>query len=125
MGGLDSAVTDTTSTVLIESAYFDPITIRRGAKSLGMSTDASKRFERGADQKGAEHAYWRVVELLEELAGGEWVPGMIDENPKKISHNAITLTRKKIDILSGCDLSDTFITDTLSKLEIVVKKTEK
>lgn len=122
MGGLDSAVTDTTSTVLIESAYFDPITIRRGAKSLGMSTEASKRFERGADQKGAEHAYWRVVELLEELAGGEWVPGMIDENPKKISHNAITLTRKKIDILSGCDLSDTFITDTLSKLEIVVKK---
>jgi len=122
MGGLDSAVTDTTSTVLIESAYFDPITIRRGAKSLGMSTEASKRFERGADPKGAEHAYWRVVELLEELAGGEWVPGMIDEYPKKISQNSITLTREKIDILSGFVLSDTFITDTLSKLEIDIKK---
>ncbi len=121
MGGLDSAVTDTTSTVLIESAYFDPITIRRGAKSLGMSTEASKRFERGADPKGAEHAYWRVVELLEELAGGEWEPGMIDEHPKKLIQNAITLTREKIDILSGCEFSDTFITDTLSKLEIDVK----
>ncbi len=122
MGGLDSAVTDTTSTVLIESAYFDPITIRRGAKSLGMSTEASKRFERGADSKGAEIAYWRVVELLEEMAGGEWVPGIIDEYPKKINQNSITLTREKIDILSGCELSDTFVTDTLSNLDIEVKK---
>jgi phenylalanyl-tRNA synthetase beta chain len=122
MGGLDSAVTDKTSTVLIESAYFNPITIRRSAKSLGMSTEASKRFERGADPQGAEHAYWRVVGLLEELAGGEWIPGIIDEYPKKISQNTITLTREKINILSGCDLSDTFVKDTLSHLEIDIKK---
>ncbi len=122
MGGLDSAVTDTTSTVLIESAYFDPITIRRGAKSLSMSTEASKRFERGADPNGAVYAYWRVVELLEELAGGEWVPGMIDAYPKKIKQKPITLTREKIDILSGCDLSDKFVKNTLSSFGIDVKK---
>ena len=64
----------------------------------------------------------RVVVLLEELAGGEWIPGIIDEYPKKISQNSITLTREKIDILSGCELSDTFVTDTLSNLDIEVKK---
>ena len=122
MGGFESAVTDKTKNVLIESAYFDPITIRRGAKSLSMSTEASKRFERGADPNGAVYAYWRVVELLEELAGGEWVPGMIDAYPKKIKQKPITLTREKIDILSGCDLSDKFVKNTLSSFGIDVKK---
>ena len=122
MGGSDSAVTDKTKNVLIESAYFDPITIRRSAKSLGMSTEASKRFERGADPEGAVHAYWRVVELLEELAGGEWVPGMIDAYPKKIKQKPIILTREKIDILSGCELSDSFVNATLSNLELDIKK---
>ena len=122
MGGLESAVTDKTKNVLIESAYFDPITIRRSAKSLGMSTEASKRFERGADPEGAVHSYWRVVELLEEFAGGEWVPGMIDAYPKKIKQKQIILTREKIDILSGCELSDSFVNATLSNLELDIKK---
>ncbi len=109
MGGLESAVTDSTTTVLIESAYFDPPTVRKGAKALGMSTDASKRFERGADPNGAEKAFWRTVGLLEEVAGGEWVPGIVDPYPKQITQNEITLTREKLDILSGCDISDDFI----------------
>ncbi len=120
MGGYDSAVSESSKNVLIESAYFDPITIRLGAKSLNMTTDASKRFERGADPDGAMNAYWRVVELLEDLAGGEWVPGIIDAYPKKIVQKSITLTRQKVDILAGVDLSDDFIKDTLSSLEIVV-----
>ncbi|MFQ6678673.1 MAG: phenylalanine--tRNA ligase subunit beta [Fidelibacterota bacterium] len=123
MGGFETAVTGSSKTVLIESAYFDPVTIRLGAKSLGMTTEASKRFERGADPDGAMNAFWRVVELLEELAGGEWVPGVIDAYPKKIIRNSITLTRKKIDILTGVDLSDHFIEKTLSSLEINVDKT--
>ncbi len=125
MGGLESAVTDKTKNVLIESAYFDPITIRRSAKSLGMSTEASKRFERGADPNGSVNAFWRVIELLEEIAGGEWVPGIIDSYPKKIDQKSITLTRDKIDILSGCELSDTFIKNTLSNLGIETKKNGK
>ncbi len=123
MGGYDSAVGESTNNVLIESAYFDPITIRLGAKSLNMATDASKRFERGADPNGAMNAYWRVVELLEDLAGGEWVPGVIDAYPKKIVQKSITLTREKVDILAGVDLSDEFIKDTLSSLEIVIDET--
>ena len=57
MGGLNSAVSEKTKTILIESAYFDPPTIRKSAKALGMSTDASKRFERGADVNGAAEAF--------------------------------------------------------------------
>ena len=116
MGGLDSAVTFDTTTVLIESAYFDAPTIRKGAKSLGMSTDASKRFERGADPNGAKNAYWRVVQLLEEVAGGDWVPGIVDPYPKVITQNPIVLTRKKLDLLTGCDIDDSFVIHTLNGL---------
>lgn len=61
MGGLNTAVSEETKTVLIESAYFDPVTIRKSAKSLQMSTDASKRFERGADPEGTIGGFCRVV----------------------------------------------------------------
>ena len=77
IGGLDSAVNENTSNVLIESAYFEASVVRKGAKSLGMSTDASKRFERGADPIGAENAFWRIVSLIEEIAEGVWVLSLI------------------------------------------------
>ena len=70
MGGLESAISDDTTTVLVESAYFDPVTIRKSAKSVQMNTDASKRFERGADPEGTINAFWRVISLIEELADG-------------------------------------------------------
>jgi len=124
MGGYDSAVSESSKNVVIESAYFDPITIRLGAKSLFMTTDASKRFERGADPNGAMNAYWRMVELLEDIAGGEWIPGVIDAYPKKIVQKSITLSREKVDILAGVDLTDDFIQDTLSSLEIVTNNEE-
>ena len=61
MAGLDSAVNDKTTTVFIESAYFDPITVRKSSKSLRLSTEASKRFERGADPEATANAFWRIV----------------------------------------------------------------
>ena len=73
MGGLNSAVSKETKTILIESAFFDAPTIRKSAKALGMNTDASKRFERGADPNGAEEAFWRIINLIEELSIGECV----------------------------------------------------
>ena len=125
MGGLKSAVTMKTETVLIESAYFDPPTIRKGAKALGMSTDASKRFERGADPNGAEKAFWRTVRLLESVASGEWVPGIVDPYPKKITQNKITLTREKLDILSGCDISNNFVVRAIKGIGCNVKENSK
>ncbi|MBC8346741.1 MAG: phenylalanine--tRNA ligase subunit beta [Candidatus Marinimicrobia bacterium] len=121
MGGLESAVSEETTTVLIESAYFDAPTIRKGAKSVGMITDASKRFERGADTNGAENAFWRVVQLLEEVAGGSWVPGVADPYPKKIDQTSIELTREKLDLLSGCEIDDSFVVNTLKGLGCIIK----
>ncbi len=126
MGGFDSAVSDGTKNVLIESAYFNPTVVRRGAKSLGMSTNASKRFERGADPNGAIKAFWRVVSLLEEVAGGEWIPGVVDPYPKKIEQNPIELNREKLDLLSGCEIDDSFVNEVLTGLGCtVIGKSEK
>ena len=74
-----------------ESAYFDPPTIRKSAKALGMSTDASKRFERGADVNGAAEAFWRVISLIEDSSIGEWVEGLIDAYPKPFKEKKIIL----------------------------------
>ena len=89
MGGLNSAVSEKTKTILIESAYFDPPTIRKSAKALGMSTDASKRFERGADVNGAAEAFWRVISLIEDSSIGEWAEGLIDAYPKPFKEKKI------------------------------------
>ena len=125
MGGLESAVSDETKTILIESAYFNAATIRKSAKSLGMSTDASKRFERGADPNASEIAFWRVIRLIEELSIGEWVPGLVDPYPKKLLTPKITLTREKLDILSGIIIKDKFINDILTKIGCKVISTAK
>ena len=101
MGGLDTAVSEETKSVLVESAYFDPVTTRKSAKSLHMNTDASKRFERGADPEGAVNGFWRVVFLLQELAGGELVSDMVDEYPKQITQSEINLRRSELDLVLG------------------------
>ena len=125
MGGLNSAVSKETKTILIESAFFDAPTIRKSAKALSMNTDASKRFERGADPNGAEDAFWRIINLIEELSIGEWVEGIIDAYPKPFTQKEIILTQKKLDILSGVSLSNNFITSTLIKLGFEVKSDSK
>ena len=94
MGGLNSAVSEKTKTILIESAYYDPPTIRKSAKALGMSTDASKRFERGADVNGAAEAFWRVISLIEDSSIGEWVEGLIDIYPKPFKEMKIIIYRR-------------------------------
>ncbi len=78
MGGLDSEVTEATRDVLIESAHFDRTAVRLGARRLGMHTDASHRFERGADPSACRPAADRVAELLAEVAGGEILRGAIE-----------------------------------------------
>ncbi|MCF8043603.1 MAG: phenylalanine--tRNA ligase subunit beta, partial [Desulfarculaceae bacterium] len=77
MGGLNSEVTDDTTEVLIESAFFDPLTIRRTSKRLGLSTEASYRFERGIDLEGCARANSRAALLMDQLAGGKVAAGTI------------------------------------------------
>ena len=122
MGGLASAVSDKTTTLIIESAYFDPPTIRKSAKSINMSTDASKRFERGADPNAAELAFWRIVGLLEEYADAKWVPGIIDAYPNLISTPDLLLRRHRVDLVSGITIKDAFIENSLSMIGCGIEK---
>ena len=85
MGGLNSEVKDDTSTILLESAYFLPSSIRRSARCLGMGTDASFRFERGIDPEGVINALNRAASLMAELGDGVVCLGHIDEYPKPVA----------------------------------------
>ena len=91
MGGQSTAVSTGTKNLLVESAYFNPIIIRKGAKNLSMSTDASKRYERGADPNGCDTAFWRVVSLIKDLTGGELVSDAIDIYPQKINKKKVVM----------------------------------
>ena len=81
MGGAESEVSGATTRVLLECAYFDPKTVRRTARALGLSTDASYRFERGTDIDGMDRAAHRAVELIQALAGGRVVEAAVDVYP--------------------------------------------
>jgi len=83
MGGLNSEIFAGTRDVLLESAFFDPVTIRRGSKRLGLLTEASYRFERGADIEGVTTALKRAMSLISRLAGGSIASGVIDNYPKQ------------------------------------------
>ncbi len=122
MGGLESAVQDKTNTVFVESAYFDPVTIRKGSKELGLLTEASRRFERGADVNAVETALWRVINLLQEHAGGELIPGIIDEYPGKFKPKSITMRRNELDLFAGCKISDREVKMILNGLNIKHEK---
>src|SRR5439155_9861269 len=83
MGGADTEVTDRTTRVLLESAWFHPVSIRRTSRALGLRTDAAYRFERGADIEALVVASARATELIAELAGGAIARGMVDVYPRR------------------------------------------
>jgi len=105
MGGLDSEVTLATTNVLLESAYFDPPSIRRTSRALGMPTEASYRFERGADLGGLVPAIDRTAQLVLELAGGELARGVFDAGCGDPAPVRITLRKSRVDLLLGDDIS--------------------
>lgn len=91
MGGRDSEVGEGTVNVFLESAWFDPISIRRTARAMGMMTEASQRFQRGADPAMAEYAVNRAAQLMQELAGATVAPGLLDEYPRPMTPAEIRL----------------------------------
>jgi len=105
MGGLQSEVTPSTMNILLESAYFQPSTIRRGSKKLNISTESSQRFERGVDPNGIVDALDRAVQLIVELAGGAVAKGVVDRYPKPIEPQQISLRVDRANSLLGTDLS--------------------
>ena len=104
MGGQNSEVSDATTDVLIESAYFDPTSIRKTAKALGLQTDASYRFERGVDPDGQAWAATRAAHLIHEIAGGEIVTGIVDERPTTPHRREITLRPMRLAHVLGTEI---------------------
>ncbi len=117
MGGLDTAVTPQTKNVLLEAAWWDPVTIRKTARRLGMHTDASHRFERGADPDAIPASLALAARLLVEAAGGTVAPGFLDVHgaPLRVRRTALRLARLRL--LSGDNrLSLEFAEEALSRL---------
>lgn len=119
-GGKESAVTNETNSIFLESAYFNPVTIRKTAKRHGLSTDASFRFERGIDPNITEFALKRAVMLIKELAGGEVTSDLIDIYPKKIEDFAVVLNFDKTAKLIGQELPKETIKKILASLDIKI-----
>ncbi|MDX1362855.1 MAG: phenylalanine--tRNA ligase subunit beta [Arenibacter latericius] len=120
-GGENSGVTETTSSIFLESAFFNPISVRKSAKRHGLNTDASFRFERGIDIDNVEYALKRAALLIIEVAGGEITSDIVDIYPKKKDDYHVFLTFDKINKLVGQNLSKDTIKSILASLDIKVK----
>lgn len=119
-GGKGSGITDQTSSVFLESAYFDPVSIRKSAKRHGLNTDASFRFERGIDINITDYALKRAANLIKELAEAKISSDLVDVYPKKIEDHKVFLTFEKVNKLIGEKLPQDTIKKILSTLEIKV-----
>jgi phenylalanyl-tRNA synthetase beta chain len=120
MGGWDTMITDKTKNVLIESAWFEPATVRRTARRHGMHTDASHRFERGADWGATTLACNRVAELILEGAGGKLEGGLIDVVGRSLHRPPIQLSRSEIRRILGKDIPEADVLHILRRLGFVV-----
>ncbi len=116
MGGAETEISSLSKAVLLESAWFDPISIRRTAKALGLRTEASTRFERGADLEMAELASRRCAELIQQTAGGDILAGVVDVYPARKPAPKIEFTRKELLRVMGADVPDKAIEAILAAL---------
>ncbi|MCP4625708.1 MAG: phenylalanine--tRNA ligase subunit beta [bacterium] len=120
MGGLNSEIEYDTTRVLIEGAYFNPVSIRRTSKKLGLNTDASHRFERGVDPDGCVRAVNRAAKIMVEIGSGTLVDGIIDEYPNLQTVKDIELGVRRTNRLLGTDLDRKQIQGLLESIEFKV-----
>jgi phenylalanyl-tRNA synthetase beta chain len=118
MGGLESEIEDDTANVLIESAYFNPTSVRRTAKRLGVTTESSYRFERGVDPEGITRALNRAAQLMAQTAGGRLAAGMIDNYPRPIPQRTIELSVQRTNRLLGTQIDRQEISAYLRSVEL-------
>ena len=119
-GGEHSGVTDQTTNVFLESAYFNPVSVRKTAKRHGLSTDASFRFERGIDPNITLYALKRAALLIQEVAGGEITSEVTDIYPQPVAPFAINITYRYINNLIGKEIGEEKIKSILRSLEIEI-----
>ncbi len=124
MGGGDSEVTEATTTIAVESAHFAPAQVRRTARRLGLATEASHRFERGADYDAAATALARALELVESIGAGSARPGWIDAQPEPPTPRpALTLRRARIARVLGYTIGDDAVARILTALGFALVST--
>lgn len=117
MGGLSSAVSNETTEIFLESAFFTPLAIAGRARRFGLHTDASQRYERGVDFELPLLAMHRASQLIQELAGGEFGPITVAEQPELLPQRTmIELKQAQVDQLLGYQVDGTFIADALTRL---------
>jgi phenylalanyl-tRNA synthetase beta chain len=119
-GGKESGVSETTTSIFLESAYFNPVSIRKSAKRHQLNTDASFRFERGIDPNITTYALKRAALLIQEVAGGEITSDIIDIYPKKIEDFPVVLNFNNVKKIIGQELPKEIIKNILASLEIKV-----
>ena len=116
MGGADSEVTGATTRAAFESAWFDPISVRRTSKRLALSTDASFRFERGADIEAPVRAMRRALHLLDEIGGGAPRGAIVDRYPAPRERTVVPLRHERIGRVLGVEVEPGFVRATLERL---------
>lgn len=120
-GGINTGVTENTRNIFLESAYFDPVSVRKTAKRHGLNTDASFRFERGIDINNVEYSLQRAALLIKELTGGEISSDLVDFYPRKKEDSHVFLTFEKINNLIGQEIPRDTIKSILASLDIQVR----
>ena len=119
-GGKSSGVSESTQAIFLESAYFNPVSVRKTAKRHTLSTDASFRFERGIDPSITEYALKRAALLIQEVAGGEITSDIIDIYPKKIEDFSVFIHFNKVNKIIGEEIKPETIKKILASLDIKV-----
>jgi phenylalanyl-tRNA synthetase beta chain len=122
MGGGLSEVSGTTRTIVLESAFFNPSSVRRTSKTLGLKTEASARFERGADVNAAVKGLERAIALLEEIGAGQGRGGVIDDYPTQIAPGKIELRRQRIERMLGLEVADPDVERILKGLGFQIRQ---
>jgi phenylalanyl-tRNA synthetase beta chain len=119
-GGLDSGISDSTTNIFIESAYFNPVSVRKTAKFHGLNTDASFRYERGVDPNLTIYALQRVTQLIQSIAGGEIAMEMVDIYPNAIKNQLVEFSIERCNSLIGTEIPAAKIEIILSNLDIQI-----
>lgn len=119
-GGLNSGVSENTKTIFLESAYFNPVAVRKGAKAHGLNTDASFRFERGIDPHNTKTTLSLAIKLIQEIAGGKLVGEILEHYPEKIAPHYVVFKYSKLDQILGIKIHREKVKEILKSLDIEI-----
>ena len=119
-GGLNSGVSDTTTNIFIESAYFDAVSVRKTSKRHTLKTDASFRFERGADANITVYALKLAALLIQEIAGGNIASEIVDEYPRKLNNWNVDLRYDKLNKLIGQEIDRSMVKSIITDLDMII-----